>query len=48
MVALDAATGEKRWEVGVEGDARPTIAADGRLYLGTGLGVLAALGEAPD
>jgi outer membrane protein assembly factor BamB len=45
MIALDATSGAERWTVSLEGDAGPAIVADGRLYVGTNVGILAALGE---
>lgn len=45
IVALEAATGALRWEVPVDGDPGPTIAAQGRLYVGTSVGILAAIEE---
>jgi len=45
VFALDALSGAKRWTVQLEGDAGPGIPADGRLYLGTDVGVLVALAE---
>jgi outer membrane protein assembly factor BamB len=46
IAALDASTGAMRWEVSVDGDPGPTIAAQGRLYVGTSVGILAAIAEA--
>lgn len=46
IAALDASTGARRWEVSVAGDPGPTIAAQGRLYVGTSVGILAAIAEA--
>jgi outer membrane protein assembly factor BamB len=45
VIALDASSGIERWAVNVAGDPGPAIAADGRLYVGTNVGVLAALAE---
>ena len=45
VLALDAASGAERWTIQLEGDAGPGIPADGRLYLGTDIGMLAALGK---
>ena len=45
VIALDASSGIKRWAVNVAGDPGPAIAADGRLYVGTNVGLLAALAE---
>jgi outer membrane protein assembly factor BamB len=45
VLALDAASGEKRWDVVIDGDPGPAIVAKGRVYVGTSLGVLAAIGE---
>jgi outer membrane protein assembly factor BamB len=45
VIALDALSGAQRWAVQLDGDAGPGIPAAGRLYVGTDVGVLAALGE---
>ena len=45
MIALDAMSGANRWAVRLEGDPGPAIVADGRLYVGTDIGILVAIGE---
>jgi outer membrane protein assembly factor BamB len=45
MIALDALSGDERWKVQLDGDAGPGIPADRRLYAGTDVGILVALGE---
>ena len=40
--AVDAGTGHPRWSVQLKGGPGPAIVADGRLYAGTNLGLLAS------
>lgn len=43
--ALDAETGQRRWSVRLKGGPGPALVEDGRLYVGTDLGLLAAYSE---